>query len=477
MMKGTSQFLAALALVALGACSSKPQKADPTPTETEAPTEAEAPATTRVIPPLEPLALMDEAPQAKKVASLEDTTEYSIGPIRLIHKRMEANPVVSARLYIAGGQLDLTEGTAGIEKLAMTVATTGGTESTPKDEFNAKLDATGAAVWSFADRDYSGYGLKTLAGDFDQNWELFEQAVLEPAMPEDEVEVRRQKHLAEIASLFESPDSQLSYVGAKYLFRGHPYHNLHIGTKENVESFQRDELLAFQRAMLNPERFVFVVVGNVAAEDVIEKIRDRFGKLQAKAYTQPELPPFGSEPGVVTEPRELPTNYILGYFPAPAPGHEDYPAMLVAMDYLRERLFEEVRTKRNLTYAVSSGISDKRSNYGYLYVTAAKPQETLPVMFDQVAALQKEPLSDEKLAQTVNVFLTNYYMDLETNGSQADMLAAAELVAGEWQLAETLLPKIRAVTPSDVQRVTKQYMNDYRFAVVGPAKELPAIPK
>ena len=55
------------------------------------------------------------------------------------------------------------------------------------------------------------------------------------------------------------------------------------------------------------------------------------------------------------EERALPTNYVRGYYSAPSPSNPDYAALTVATRILRERLFEEVRTKRNLTYAVSAG--------------------------------------------------------------------------------------------------------------------------
>ncbi len=453
-----------LAAALVWGCSGKAKKDDPTLTEETTTAATDGPPG---------LTWLDEAPSAEKVESADGVTEYQIGPIRLLHKLTPANPVVAARLYIDGGQSDLTSENAGIAKLAMSVATNGGTMTTPKDSFHSALDSTGASVWSFTDRDFNGYGLKTLVGDFDQNWELFEQAILEPAFPSEEVELRRTKHLAEIASLFESPDNQLTYVGARHMFKGHPYYNLHVGTKANVERFERDELLEFQRSILQPERFLFVVVGNVPAEKVIAAIRDRFGRLAPGDWERPTPPPFASQPGLAREARKLPTNYILGYFAAPAPGASDYPTALVTLAYLRERLFEEVRTKRNLTYAVSSGLSDSSTNYGYLYVTAERPADTLPVMFEQVEALKKEALTEAQLRQTVNVFLTSYYMDLEENGSQAAMLATAELVAGDWQTSTGLLSAIRSVTPEAIQQFANTYFKDYRFALVGPAENLP----
>lgn len=463
-------YVVAVAFLAAG-CSSTPKRADDKLTEEKSAKQEPA---DPGVPPLKPLELVDEAPAAEKIQTVGDVTEYRIGNLRVLHKQTSANPVVAARLYIVGGSADLSESTSGLQKFALNVAVNGGTKSTPKDEFNAALDATGASVFSFTDRDYGGYGLKTLGEDFDSNWELFTQAVLEPAMPKDEVAVRRSKHLAQIASMLESPDSHLSYVTGQKMFAGHPYENLQIGTKENVERFTRDDLLAYQRWMLQPSKMLLVVVGNVDSSTVLEKIRASFGRLPSGTDKPATVGAFSSEPGVKFEKRELPTNYILGYFPAPAPGDDDYPAMLVAMDYLRERLFEEVRTKRNLTYAVSSGVSDRRSNYGFLYVTAVKPEQTLGVMFGEVTKLKSDALSEEQLTQTVNVFITHYYMDLETNGNQASLLANSEIVGGDWRRTQSLLKRIRAVTPEDIQRVAKTYLKDYRFGVVGPSDNLPS---
>ena len=465
----TAVLLILVLLVA--ACSSKPQRADKS-VATDDPgflLRGEG----RALPGLTELEFVEQVPEPSLLGELNDVKAYRIGDLRVIHKHTAANPVVQARLYVLGGLANMTPETAGIEELALRVATTGGTIETARDRFNAQLDATGAAVFSFTDRDYSGYGLKTLTDHFDQNWDLFTQAVLSPAMPAEEVNVRRTKQLASIASLLDSPDSHLRYASGKHMFANHPYEQLHIGTKENVESFTRDELIAYQRAMLVPANMLVVVVGNLETDELLERVRKSFGRLQPRAVAPIKLPSFTSEPGVTFAGKELPTNYILGMFAGPAPGHADYAPMMIATDYLRERLFEEVRTKRNLTYAVSSGIADVRSNYAYLYVTAVEPEKTMPVMFAEVAKLRQNPVDATSLEQTKNVFITEHYMGLQTQGSQASMLARAELTAGDWRKAETQLEEIQAVTPADVQRVAKTYFDDYRFAVVGPGTDLP----
>ncbi|MGM0558403.1 MAG: M16 family metallopeptidase, partial [Myxococcota bacterium] len=258
------------------------------------------------------------------------------------------------------------------------------------------------------------------------------------------------------------------YVATGLLFEGHPYATLQLGTEETVSAFTREEIKDYQRAMLRPSDMVVVVVGNVSDEDVTSRVADTIARIDPGELETQELEDFDAdEPALEIAEQDIPTNYIFGLFAAPAPGHEDYPAMLVALEYLRDRLFEEVRTKRNLTYAVSSGLSSKRVNYGYLYVTAVAPEKTMPVIYSEIDRLKEGKFSKKQLDQSRNVFLTEHYMDLETNGSQATLLAQSEIVAGDWKSHADFIEQTRAVSPEDVARVAKKYMKNYHFGVVG----------
>jgi zinc protease len=141
------------------------------------------------------------------------------------------------------------------------------------------------------------------------------------------------------------------------------------------------------------------------------------------------------------------------------------------MEILQHRLFEEVRTKRNLSYSVASVLSTRRSNYGLLYVTAVEPDTTLRVMLAEVRRLQDETVDDGTLEQAASVFVTEYYSALQSNASQAAMLGQFEVVGGGWEEAEDFVDEVRAVTPEEVQRVMRAYVHDLHFAVLGdPAK-------
>lgn len=462
----------AVLVTGLAACSARPERFEESEVVEESADKVSTRPEDKGIKPFADLEYIEGEPEVVNLGSLGMTQAFKVGAVTVIHRATPANSVVAANLYIVGGSANLSAMTAGIEQLATTVAVNGGSNALEKDAFHAALDAMGSNVFAFQDRDYSGYGMKSVVGNFEATWDLFTQAILDPAMPADEVELRRQQQLASIAQLLEDPDRQVSYVAARKFFENHPYHNLQVGTADAVRGFSRDDLRAYQRETLRPERMLLVVVGNVSATDVVNRLKASLGRLKPSSDELAAPPTFGSQPGVAFADRALPTNYVLGYFPAPSPGSPDFPATIVAVEYLRDRLFEEVRTKRNLTYAVSAGLSEKRSNFGYLYVTATDPQTTMGVIFDQIEEMKLIQISKTELDEVVNVYLTNHYMELETNGGQANMLAQAHLVSGDWRLAEAFLAEIRAVTPEDVQNAAKKYFQNYRFGVVGPRAAL-----
>jgi predicted Zn-dependent peptidase len=76
------------------------------------------------------------------------------------------------------------------------------------------------------------------------------------------------------------------------------------------------------------------------------------------------------------------------------------------------------------------------------------------------------------LKPLIQQFLTEYFLDNETSGAQADFLARAELYRGDYRAAERFVEDLRAVTGEDVRRVARQYMNGYRFAYVGNVSQV-----
>jgi zinc protease len=398
--------------------------------------------------------------------------EFRVAGIRVIHKPIVANDVIAVRLYLTGGSAALTPARAGIEQLIVASAPRG-TEKYGKDEFTARATSTGTVIGGEASRDYTVWTLRGVRQHLDAAWDLFAQAVAHPTFPAAEVALARDQQVNALKQRFDNPDSFLAMLSDSVTYAGHPFALDPQGTPESVAGLTRDDLAQWHRRRLTKANMLIVVVGNVTRAELSSRIASAFGALPADGGGTTRVPALTSRAASVTiVERALPTNYIQGVYVAPDRTSRDLPALQLATRILGDRLFEEVRTKRNLTYAVGSGLSSGLVGRGTLYVTAVQPDTTLKVIFSEVRRLQREPIPRDRLQETLSEYATNYWMSQETNMGQAQQLGLWELTGGGWRNALGFVDRLRAVTPAEIQRVATRYLRNARFVVIGDPKKI-----
>ena len=94
-------------------------------------------------------------------------------------------------------------------------------------------------------------------------------------------------------------------------------------------------------------------------------------------------------------------------------------------------------------------------------------------MRQQLNGLKNGYLDEASLDRLVAQFSTQYFLDNESNASQADFLARAFLFQGDITAVDRFAHDLRSVTPEDVRRVSQKYMKDVRFVYIGDPKRAP----
>ncbi len=398
--------------------------------------------------------------------------KFTVAGIPVILKPITANEVIAIRLYLRGGSANLTPATAGIERFIGAMAPQG-TAKYAKDDFAARATASGVEFGAEADRDYTVFSARGVQEHWDETWDLFTQAALHPTFPEGEIGIVRDQILNGLRQRRDDADTYLRWIADSALFAGHPYAVDPAGVEASITALTPTDLARWHARRMTKENLLLVVVGNVSRADLQTKVAAAFGALPARGGTAAVAPALPARvPSVTVVQRDLPTNYVVGEFPAVGLTDADYPALRAAMEILSDRLFEEVRTKRNLSYAVFAGLQSDRANSGLLYVTAVEPDTTLKVMLAEVQRLQEEPISPSRLGSSINTYLTQYFMGQEANMSQADRLGHYELLGGGWDRAETLINRLRAVRPEEIQQVAQRYLRNFTFAVIGDSTKI-----
>lgn len=395
------------------------------------------------------------------------TSDFDVGGVHVILRRNTATDVVAANVYLLGGTQQVTPATAGIEPLLLAAAERG-TKRYSTEAMRRAMTRTGAQVTIEPTADWTLYGLRTLRDALDSAWAPFADRLVAPTLDSAAIEQVREQMLAAVENRHADPDALVEQVADSIAFGAHPYALDPDGSERSLSGITRAQLRQYHDAQLVTSRMLVVFVGNVDRKHVERLVRATLATLPAGSYrwTPPPVPATqGARVALV--PRQLPTNYILGYYAGPSARSPDYAALRVASAVLAGSLFSEIRSRRNLTYAVDAPFLERAVATGGVYVTTVAPDTTLALMKNELGMLQTELLDDLALKRLVQRFITDYFLKNETNGDQANFLARSALYEGDWRAASRFVESLRRVTPEDVQRVARTYMKDFRFAYVG----------
>lgn len=417
-------------------------------------------------------ALRAGATAARAAADDSLTTSYEVGGIRVVHRRTPANDIVAANVYLLGGVRQLTSANAGIEPLLLD-ASERGTRTYSKDRLRRLTARLGSAIVIDPSADWTSFGLRSTVANFDSTWMVLASRLMEPTLDPAEFALAKEQFLSAVRQRRDSPDALVTFLADSFAFAGHPYAIDPAGTDRSIGALTTAELRKYHDAEIVKSRMLLVVVGNVPRAKVEALVGRTLAKLPAGTYAW-SLPDTLStrNTGVTIEPRTLPTNYVLGYYAGPPAGSRDYQALRIATAVLSGQLFGEIRSRRNLTYAVEAPFVERALAAGGLYVTTVSPDTTLRIMREQIEALQQGMIDARALDRLVQQFLTQYFLGNETNAEQADFLARAQLFRGDYRIAERFVDELHAVTPQDVQRVARRYIRNVRFAYIGDPGKL-----
>ena len=418
-----------------------------------------------------------QRPQGEvRVSRLNDgVSERVVDGVRVIHKRTPSNAVVQLSVLIDGGSAGHSDAQAAAESVALEAATDGGPAGMARSDYKAWLDARGASIGADAGLDYHVVSVSAVRPYLHDVWALASRTLQKPAFDAANLELIRERRMASFRSELDDPDDALRLLARRAFFVGHPYATRPVGTPEAVGLLDVDALRAAWSGLWVRSRLTVVVVGDLDEREVDAEVSAAFAALpEGAGFSRPSVPPVTPRPAAVNvvERSDMPTNYVLGLFPIPSSTEPDYPAIQIGLAILSDKLFEEVRTKRNLTYAVAAGSTARRASQGSLYVTTTDPVATLAVMQQTVTALIEQPLTDKELRDHVEAWLTEYYMNSQSNAEIASLLGAWELTGTGREQADTHIEALRALTPAQVSTALGRWLRGVQFTVLGAAESV-----
>ncbi len=175
---------------------------------------------------------------------------------------------------------------------------------------------------------------------------------------------------------------------------------------------------------------------------------------------------------VIDRPGSAQTEIRVGQVAIPR-GHPDYLALDIATRILggegANRLFAVLRAERGLTYGASADLRAFRTSGALVAETNTRPAgtgETLRLIVDEFARLRRDRVGAAELRGVQDFIAGHFPLSIETPSSIAEQVLARLFYGQHLSGMETYLDRVEAVTPSDVQRVARQWVKPGRLSIV-----------
>src|SRR5688500_3671739 len=291
-------------------------------------------------------------------------SEFEVNGLKELMKCREGSLSVASCWCIREGAENINAENAGIETLMLSAATEA-SAGFPRDRMRSELSRMGTVIGSSSNNDYSVLSLASTRTHFDRSWQIFTDVALRPSFTREDVKLVQERIVVSLSDDTDTPDVYLQKLQDKIAYAGHPYLNSTNGTPETIAKLTPENLREYHTNLMQTSRLLLVIVGDLNANEVRALVESSFGKLPRGNYKPQAVPQLAfDKSSVEITPRDLPTNYVQGLFTAPSLTSPDIYAMRVASSLLRDRVFEEVRVKRNLSYAPDAFLRTQAANVG-----------------------------------------------------------------------------------------------------------------
>ncbi|MCB0850256.1 MAG: insulinase family protein, partial [Bacteroidetes bacterium] len=277
----------------------------------------------------------------------QSTKEINVDGLKVIF-RHTPKEVISVRLYIKGGTANYTKDKEGIEELAFAIAMNGGTKKMDKVTFNDAAEKIGTSFGSMTSLDYGNLSMTCLKPYWNESWNLFADAVMNPAFDAKEFELEKEKALSGAKQRESDADGSLNIIAMESTFQGRNYAKLPDGSVASIEKLTLDDVSKYYKSIVTKGRAYLVVVGDLSENDIIGRVRESLSKLPIGTQPKVENKLLITKGSVEIIDRDIATNYLMGIMSAPSLNSDEGVQISLAMRMLYDRFFVELRTKRSL---------------------------------------------------------------------------------------------------------------------------------
>jgi len=393
--------------------------------------------------------------------------------LTVVSHAMAEVETVSIGIWIGAGSRSEALGEHGVAHFLEHMAFKGTARRSAKD-IAEEIEAVGGDLNAATGVDSTAYYARVLRKDMPLALDILSDIIVSPRFERGELARERDVILQEIAAAMDSPEDIVFDLVQEAAFPDQPVGRPILGTVESVSRFKRAHLGSYLSAHYHGPNMVLAAAGAVDHAALVAEAERRLGSFDTESTPQPESALYAGGARRSDKPFEQ-THLVLA-FQAPPYRHAEYFTAQICAGALgggmSSRLFQEVRERRGLCYAIyafSSGLSDS----GMFAIHAAggpdRAHELFAVIRDELVKAADQGFTADEIARVKAQLKMGLLAGLESSSARAEQLARQILIHGRPLSTEELIERLEQVQAQHLQALVERMLGSpLSLATVGP---------
>jgi len=359
-----------------------------------------------------------------------------------------------------------------------------GTTKRTAEDIAQEIDSLGGHLDAFTAKECASYYVKVLDEHLPRAVDILSDLLLHPTFDTDDIEREKKVVIEEIKMVEDTPDDLVYELFTANFWPDHALGRPILGTADSVSRLDAKSLCDYFESAYTAKNFVVAAAGNIQAGATQDLIGAAFETLPVRTGTVET-----GAPRVVVHldmhDKDLEQSHIcLGTCGYPQ-DHKDryvtYVLNTVLGGSMSSRLFQSIREKRGLAYAVSSNLvayHDAGAFTVYAGCDASAVSEVIELVVEELRLMKAAPIDKTELQRAKDHLKGSIVLGLESTSSRMSQLARSEMFFGRQVGLDETLSALDSVTVGDVQRVAIDLFRDGGLAatVLGPVDGIELLP-
>lgn len=347
-----------------------------------------------------------------------------------------------------------------------------GTLNRSAEEIARSVDSVGGGLDAFTSKELVSFNTKTLDEHLPFAFDILSDLVRNPLFREEDIEKEKSVILEEIKMEADQPEFVLHETFISNFWKGHGLGKPILGTKDTVRKFGKPMLCEFYDRVYAARNILITAAGNLNHKDIVRLVEDKFASLPAR-----DLPGLGALPKphaplILKKKDSLEQVHIAMGVPAYPLAHKSrfplYVLNTVLGGGMSSRLFQNIREKQGLAYAVYSELN-LFSDTGCFTVYAGTGIETakqvVTSIIHEFRTFKNELITVEELRRAKDHMKGSLMLSLESTASRMSNLARQELYFDRFLSLDEMLENIENVTRDQVQAIAEEFFRSDNIAL------------